>query len=268
MNLAQLEDTVESVPVGKLKVFPGNPRVGDKKAIAQSLETNGQFAPIVVQRSTDYVLAGNHTYLAASEELQWTHIKAVYVDVDDHMAKRIVAAANRTAMLGGFNDYLLADLLQDIADDDMGLEGTGYDDAYLEDLLTRTGVDDEDDDGIEMDEGPTSAAYIETEDQIQARHENLAKRKTLNGQALGEIVFVMPMNQKVALVTALEALREHLGDQPNGPLIHHAVNIALAVCDNASHNSPPVEWQSIVDRATPPPVDDADDEGDEDDEDD
>lgn len=49
------------VPVTSVTPHPRNVRHGDVGAITQSLAEFGQYRPIVVQRSTGHVLAGNRT---------------------------------------------------------------------------------------------------------------------------------------------------------------------------------------------------------------
>ena len=126
---------VERYHPDELRPYHKNPRRGDVEAIARSLEVNGQYRPIVVNlgRHTGRpleVLAGNHT-LAAARSLGWDRIAATTVDVDDHQAARIVAADNRTADLGGYDDTALLALLQELDD----LDGTGYDDDDLAAML-------------------------------------------------------------------------------------------------------------------------------------
>ncbi len=131
---------IEPVKTSSLEPYPGNARRGDVDAIAKSLEINGQFQPIIYQASTRRVLVGNHT-LQAAQKLRWAEIHAAPVDVDDDHARKIVLAANRTSDLATYDMEALADLLREVDD----LEGTGFDDSDLTDLL------DEDDD---LDEGP------------------------------------------------------------------------------------------------------------------
>lgn len=111
-----------TLPIDQLKPRKGNPRRGDIDAIAESLERNGQFRPVVVNKPTGEILAGNHTY-AAAKRLGWTHIAATFVDVDEDQAARIVLADNRTADLGDYDDTLLLDMLKDLDGDFLG---TGY----------------------------------------------------------------------------------------------------------------------------------------------
>jgi DNA modification methylase len=123
------------IPTTELATYHRNPRRGNVKAIADSLRTLGQYRPIVVNAGThtgrpNEVVAGNHTLLAA-RELGWDHVDAVIIDVDDITAARIVAADNRTADLGHYDNAELLDLLSGLPD----LDGTGYDDHDLQELL-------------------------------------------------------------------------------------------------------------------------------------
>lgn len=129
--MTSLVEKIERVPVNSLTLHPQNARRGDVAAIAASLRTNAQFAPIVVQASTRHVLAGNHTLMAA-RQLGWQEIDAVLVNVDDHHAYRIMLAANRTAELGDTDNDALAELLSYLDGD---YEGTGYTDDDVAALI-------------------------------------------------------------------------------------------------------------------------------------
>lgn len=128
---------IQSVAIGDLKSYPDNPRHGNVEAIAESLEAHGQIKPLVAQKSTSYVLAGNHT-LAAMVELGWTQVDVVYLDVDDAQAKKIVLADNRTADLAHYNEPALAELLTSLDGD---LEATGYTDDDLDRLISNLNAD-------------------------------------------------------------------------------------------------------------------------------
>ena len=128
----RIPETIASlkVPVSKVRPYQGNPRRGDIEAIKESLETNGQYRPVVANRRTGEVLAGNHT-LQAAKALGWPEIAVTWVDVDEEQAARIVLVDNRTNDLAGYDEAALADLLSGLPD----LAGTGYDQAALADLL-------------------------------------------------------------------------------------------------------------------------------------
>lgn len=140
---------LRKVPIDDVRPYDRNPRRGAVDAIRESLRANGQYRPLVVRRETGEILSGNHTWEAAKAE-GWTHVEIATVSVpDDQAAARIVAADNRIADLGGYDEPELAALLEQIAappdDPDDGeemplalrLAGTGYDEADLRGLLRR-----------------------------------------------------------------------------------------------------------------------------------
>jgi ParB-like chromosome segregation protein Spo0J len=136
-ELKSLLNSIMEVPVSQLQTHPANPRVGDVSAIAESLAENGQYRPIIVQRGTGFILGGNHTYLAA-RKLGWDTIHAIYLDVNDERAKRIMLADNKTAELGGYDERMLAELLASLEDPDVG---TGFAPDEVESLIEMTTKD-------------------------------------------------------------------------------------------------------------------------------
>ena len=135
-----------TIPLDELQTYHANPRIGNVGAIKDSLRTNGQFRPILVNRGTltgreNEILAGNHTFLAARElhrdyprDPEWENLECYVVDVDTDQATRIVLADNRTAELGTFDDLALLEELGKLD----SISGTGYDPAdlmALEDIL-------------------------------------------------------------------------------------------------------------------------------------
>lgn len=153
---------LETYRLADLRPYHANPRRGDVAQIARSLSRTGQYRPIVVNAGTKTgryrdVLAGNHT-LAAALKLGWSHLAGSVVDVDDDTAARIVAADNRTAELGGYDDAQLLALLESVAAAEQGLEGTGYSDADLLALLERMAPDAEPEALTDPDEIPAEPA--------------------------------------------------------------------------------------------------------------
>jgi len=127
---------VENVKIELLKSHPQNPRVGDVKAIAESITANGWWGTVVAQKSTNHVLAGNHRILAA-KSLDIKEVPVYWVDVDDDQALKILLADNRTNDLATYDEQILADLLKEITfSTDEGLTGTGYEVGDLDALLT------------------------------------------------------------------------------------------------------------------------------------
>lgn len=121
--------------VATLHPHEGNPRHGNVDAITESLYRFGQLKPIVVQKSTSTIVAGNHTY-AAAVQLGWTHIAAAVIDLDDLEAKAYLLADNRLSDLAENDDDALAAILAKLQDDGK-LEGTGFTVDEVDDLLAQ-----------------------------------------------------------------------------------------------------------------------------------
>jgi hypothetical protein len=141
--------TVEYVPAGEIEPHPSNPRKGSVDAVRESIRENGVYKPIIVQRSTGYILAGNHTYRAMVAEGMKT-VPVTYTDAEGEDATRILLIDNRSSDLAGYYEPGLIDLLKTLPD----LTGTGYDDAALADLVHRNAF--EEPQGI-PDQGETEA---------------------------------------------------------------------------------------------------------------
>jgi ParB-like chromosome segregation protein Spo0J len=125
---------VEQVPIADLHPHPENARRGDVPRIMQSLDANGQFSPILINRGTrtgrpNEILAGHHLVKAATE-LGWQTVAVVAVDVDDESGKRMMLADNRTSDLATYDDRLLVEVLASLE----SLHGTGFDEGDLEAL--------------------------------------------------------------------------------------------------------------------------------------
>jgi hypothetical protein len=117
---------IEEVGIHELEQHPENANNGDIDAIAESIRVNGFFAPVLVQRSTRRILAGNHRW-AAAIRLGHRTVPVVWLDVDDDAGRRIMVADNRTARLGRDDPALLLDLLDELYATDAGLAGSGFD---------------------------------------------------------------------------------------------------------------------------------------------
>jgi len=102
-------------------------------AIHTSIEENGFYGAVVVQRSTGHILAGNHRYRAVMAA-EGYRIPVLWVDCDDRTAEKILLADNRTGELAHRDDEALAELLKELSAED-DLLGTGYDGDDLEALL-------------------------------------------------------------------------------------------------------------------------------------
>ena len=137
MEQRKIEYTI--VDIDSVEAHPKNVRQGDIGAISESLKAHGQYRPIVVDKRTSRILAGNHTWKAA-KALGWQQINAGFIETkDDDEALRILLADNRTTDLASYDDSGLAELLKQLADTEIGLEGTAFDGDDLDTLLKDLG---------------------------------------------------------------------------------------------------------------------------------
>lgn len=123
---------VVTIDIDLVEPHPQNARVHDLESIKASLTRFGQTKPIIVQKATMHVVAGNGTRLAA-KELGWETIQAKIVDFDDETAKAYLAADNRTSDRARYDAERLLGLLEGLED----LDGTGFD---AEDVEVMGGV--------------------------------------------------------------------------------------------------------------------------------
>jgi len=123
-----------ALPLASLTPLPDNPRRGDVEAVAASLSRFGQRKPIVVRRSDRVIIAGNHTWLAA-QSLGWAEIAAVLVDDDEISSRAYALADNRTSELGGYDEELLVQLIEQVgAQDETLLRDAGWTAEAIEEL--------------------------------------------------------------------------------------------------------------------------------------
>lgn len=104
---------------------PENYNEGDVEAVMESIEVNGMYRPVFVQDSTNYIIAGNHTWLAC-KSLDAEAIPVVRLDVDDDEAVRIMLADNEIARKAIANPHAELALLERLEKTTSeGLRGTG-----------------------------------------------------------------------------------------------------------------------------------------------
>lgn len=227
-TVTSLLEHLERVPVDAITPHPENARKGNVAAIGDSLAENHQFAPIIVQRSTGYVLAGNHTLLAA-RALGWPEVDAAFVDVDDDRARKIMLAANKTSDSSTYEEQALLDLLEALNGD---YEGTGYTPDDLDDLLSVLN---------RMPEAPykpTEAAYAETPEELEARSD-LGSGMSLAARGIRETVIILVQDEHDELHRHLAQLRALIRtdtDLTNGELLLRSARALRLVCEQNAQN--------------------------------
>lgn len=122
-----------AVPIDSVQGYPGNPRRGDIPEITDSLLKHGQYAALLVQDSTGYVVKGNNT-LIAMRELGYTTVAVHRLQLTDEQALQILLRDNKTSDDAEYDDAELARMLADLPE----LDGTGWSPDELDKLLRET----------------------------------------------------------------------------------------------------------------------------------
>lgn len=136
---------IEQVAIDLLKHHPRNANHGDVEAIKKSLAVNGWYGSVVVNTATKHILAGNHRVMAA-KALGWDTVPVQWVDVTPEEELRILVVDNRTTRIGQDDTTKITDILAELSNTPIGLDGTGYSAGDLDaliDSLTGTGEPEE-----------------------------------------------------------------------------------------------------------------------------
>lgn len=211
---------VQEVDVTRLLPHPRNPNKGDVTAIVSSLEENGIFRPLVVQKSTMHVLIGNHT-LEALKRVKATSAPVLYVDVDDAHALRILLADNKTARSSIWDDAQLLAILEELESP----KGTGFSQdefmsllAAAEELKHLAEEDEAKPNGKAESSSSTSGEqydidYEDTDDDVDEDTDDDVEpeQPALTGPSslkMGEIAFYLPADDLKRLKTRLGVVRK------------------------------------------------------------
>lgn len=130
------------VKMSEIKPAPYNPRVEltakdqEYKALDASIEEHGLVLPLIVNLR-DNCLIGGHQRLSVLLAEGETETNAVVVDMDEAQAKALCIALNK---LDGDWDYgKLAELLQDLIEEQENLASTGFTQKDIDELLGEIG---------------------------------------------------------------------------------------------------------------------------------
>lgn len=91
-----VDQAYEVVAIDSIRPHPKNNNEGDIEAIRGSMQENDFYGACIVQRSSGYIVAGNHRWLVGKDE-GLTEIPVIFIDVDNKQALRILVADNATA---------------------------------------------------------------------------------------------------------------------------------------------------------------------------
>ena len=143
-----------AIPISEIREHPKNVNEGDVGAIDSSMRAHGMAGGILVQRSTGYIISGNHTYRTAVGQGAEA-LPGFWVDVDDDEAVRMMLDWNHSGRLGRDDPYKAAEVLIELAGRDA-----------LPATYTR---DDVDDILAQIDEG--TGLFPDAGDDLPTEHE-------------------------------------------------------------------------------------------------
>ena len=122
-----------------LKPWAKNPRKNDLavQSVVKSIKRFGFGAPILVRQATNEIIAG-HTRLKAAIKLGLAEVPVRYLDLSEAEAHALALADNRINQIAEWDDEALAEMLRDLVEDEISLEGLGWTDDELKKMLASS----------------------------------------------------------------------------------------------------------------------------------
>lgn len=218
-----------AVPLGEVTPYPGNPRQGNPNKIRASLAEHGQYAPLLVQASSGYVVKGNNTWHVMRED-GWTEAAVLRLEIDDERARAILLIDNASSDDSDYDKNALAQLLAGVVDWD----ATGWTPDQFDDLLAELGDADAELAGLGpqvLPEVPaTDAGYAETPDAEAARQAKFDTWKPHYTRGLAEMIILLPDADKAEATTLVADIRGRLGEELTaGEVVLRGLRLLAAV---------------------------------------
>ena len=113
-----------------------NPRFNDG-AVDQDAESIKQFGfatPIVARKEDKRIISG-HTRLKAAKSLGLTEVPVRLLDVTEQQADALALADNRLGEIAAWDDGLLAEILEDLKDNEFDIDTLGFSQQELDQLI-------------------------------------------------------------------------------------------------------------------------------------
>lgn len=136
--------------IDKLQKWKDNPRKNKAaiKHVAESIKRFGFASPIIARADDKMIIAG-HTRYEAAKELGLDKVPVRYLDLDPADSRLLALADNKTAELADWDEEKLEQVMQDLLDEGLSLDGLGWTDTELADIVQE--LKDEE---IKEDEAP------------------------------------------------------------------------------------------------------------------
>jgi ParB-like chromosome segregation protein Spo0J len=120
-----------------------NPRNNEEAIakVARSIERFGFASPIVARTADGRIIAG-HTRHAAAMSLGLRDVPVRFLDIDEQKASALALADNRLGEIATWDDEGLSAILEGLAAEDVDLDGLGWDESSLDELLGESSEDE------------------------------------------------------------------------------------------------------------------------------
>jgi len=134
---------IKKITLDKLESWPRNYRrhpAEQVKRLVDSLERNGQRKAVVVQKSTNRIIAG-HGVVEAARTLGWSEVRCDVWDVTDEQAEAFLVDDNELQRFADDDEEVLTALLGDLVDSDY--PALSYDPVDIEAMVGDTSLPEE-----------------------------------------------------------------------------------------------------------------------------
>ncbi len=131
---------IKKISISKINPAPYNPRLDlksgdpDYKKLKKSINTFGYVDPLVWNERTGN-LVGGHQRFKILKESGYDEIEVSVVNLDLNKEKSLNLALNKIS--GDWDEDKLSALLQELDENDMGIDLTGFDESDLADLIEK-----------------------------------------------------------------------------------------------------------------------------------
>lgn len=122
--------------IDKLQKWKDNPRKNKAaiKHVAESIKRFGFASPIIARADDKMIIAG-HTRYEAAKELGLDKVPVRYLDLDPADSRLLALADNKTAEVADWDEEKLEQVMQDLLDEGLSLDGLGWTDTELADIV-------------------------------------------------------------------------------------------------------------------------------------
>lgn len=198
-----------------IQTHPRNPRRGDLPLLAESLDGFGQTRPIVVHPETGYIVAGNHTYRAATEILAWTHIAVSRPQLEPAEYEQFLLMDNRASDLSEYDEDVLIPILQGLQDKG-DFAYTGWDDDRAEEFIDGA-------DRVSRDAEREFRAGLDDDSTDEENDPNTGRLFKKPPGTANQLMLAYTRDSHAEVVRNLGVLRREYGTEGIGPTAARAI---------------------------------------------